>query len=126
MAINVTAAALIRDEIGPDQDFCNNAADFDPTVHLDSLENIYDTQARGNSEILRTALICWRMRRADYVKRGFDASVSGSLLARRQRMLELNRQVYRLELLVDTTQRHVNSQVLSTYEQQVAAGGTEF
>jgi hypothetical protein len=126
MALNVNVVALIRDEIGPDLDFANNAVDFDSSIHFDSLENIYNTVARGNSEILRTALLCWRMRRADYVKRGFDASVSGSLLARRQRMLELNRQVYRLELLVDTTARHVNSPVLSTYEQQVAAGGSEF
>ncbi len=126
MALNVNAVALIRDEIGSDLDFANNTVDFDPTIHLDSLELIYNTVARGNSEILRTALICWRMRKATYVARGFDASVSGALLARRQRMLQLNREVFRLELLVDTTYRHVNQPVDSTYEQQVAAGGSEF
>ena len=117
MALNNEVIKLIRDEIGDDPDFSDDDASYDSTSHLGSLESIYNSTNRGNENILRTALICWRRRRNDYVKRGFDATASGSLMARRQRMRELDRMVKEYELLVDTTARHSNDSVLSDYQQ---------
>ena len=117
MPLSTQIISLIRDEIGNDADFADNAADFDASAgHLDSLENIFTDSERGASAVLRTALICWRMRRNSYVSRGFDVSTQGTLMARRQRMLELDRKVFDLEVLVDTTFRHRQSAVLGNYE----------
>ena len=115
---------LIRDEIGGGADF----GDDNPVVspQLDTLENIYNNVNRGNSNVLRTALICWRRRREAYQARGFDATAGGSLFARRQRMKYLDKKVKEYELLVDTTFRHRQSRALGKFEVDDADGGTEF
>jgi hypothetical protein len=115
---------LIRDEIGVETDFVDQIAD-EGAGELASLEAIYVDDNRGNSDVLRTALICWRLRRNSYVSRGFDATAGGSLMARRQKMLEYDRRVKEYEILVDTTNRHRQSHANSAYEQNLAAGGTE-
>jgi len=127
MALDPTIAALIRDEVGSDPDFVTNNDDLAgaPAHTLDSLENIYTTTQRGNFDVLRTAYICWRLRRANYVKRGWDASTSGSLMSRRQRMKELDKIVKEYEILVDTTHRHAQSAVLSNYQAN-ESGSSEF
>ncbi len=124
MALNVETVALIRDEIGGDSDFSDDDASYDSSTQLGSLESIYNSTTRGNSNILRTALICWRLRRNDYVKRGFDATSAGSLMARRQRMRELDRIVKEYELMIDTTLKSRNASVLSDYQQ--TADDSEF
>jgi len=126
MALNTDTLALIRDEIGGDPDFSDDDASYDSAIQLGSLETIYSSTVRGNLNVLRTALICWRLRRNDYVKRGFDATSAGSLMSRRQRMRELNRQVKEYELLIDTTAKHVNDTINSDYQQDVASAGAEF
>jgi hypothetical protein len=127
MVLAVGIVELIRDEVGPDLDFANNTSEL-IAGQLDSLENIYTNSNRGSTSVLRTALICWRLRRADYVKRGFDASTAGTLMARRQKLREYNRIVKEYELLVDTTAKHVNSTIQSTHQQSeaLAESGAEF
>ena len=128
MALSPNIVELIRDEIGHDPDFSNDSPHDTAAGELDSLENIYTSTNRGKTNVLRTALICWRLRRADYVKRGFDASTAGTLMARRQRLKELNRTVKEYEILVDTTAKHFNSTILSTHQQSeaLAESGAEF
>lgn len=128
MPLSPAIVELIRDEIGPDPDFANDSPHNPVIGQLDSLENIYTNTSRGNVNVLRTALICWRMRRFDYVKRGFDATAGGSLMARRQRMKELNQVVKELEILIDTTFRNANQTMVGTHDQSVllAESGAEF
>ncbi len=115
MALTTSTIALIRDEIGNDTDF----ADADPSVspQLDSLENIYNDANRGNSNILRTALICWRRRLNSLQERSFDIITEGSLLSRSQRIKFLERKILKLEMLVDTTQKGKSGTVVSTAEE---------
>lgn len=115
MALTTSTISLIRDEIGNDTDF----ADADPAVspQLDSLENIYNDAARGNSNILRTALICWRRRLNSLQERSFDIITEGSLLSRSQRIKFLERKILKLETLVDTTQKGENMTIVSTAEE---------
>ena len=127
MALSAAILSLIHDEIGDS----TNAFFSDDTPHtppqLDSLENIYADTARGNLNVLRTALICWRFRRNNYIERGFDATAGGSLMARRQHMKSLEQKVKEYELLVDTTKRHANTSLQSVHVQSEAiAGGAEF
>jgi len=112
MALAVGTIALIRDEIGNDTDF----ADADPagTDQLDSLENIYSDSNRGDSNILRTALICWRRRLFNLQERSFDIITEGSLLSRSQRIKFLERKIMKLEVLVDTTQKGKSMSIIST------------
>lgn len=126
MAIAASIVKLIRDEIGNDPDFTDNISDPPTASTLDSLENIYIDENRGNFNPLRTALICWRLRRSNYVSRGFDVSSSGQLLSRRQRMRELNLRVHELEYLVDQTAHSHNATLLSTHQQSEALSGGEF
>ena len=86
MALSTLAIALIRDEIGPDLDFVNNTADITGAEgELGALEDIYDEPLRGDTNVLKTALICWRMRRASMNARSFDVAKEGNWLARSQR-----------------------------------------
>lgn len=126
MALSPSIVELIRDEIGPDTDFSDDTPHTSP--QFDSLENIYTNANRGNFNVLRTALICWRLRRNDYVKRGFDASTGGTLMARSRRIRELDRIVKEYELLVDTTFKHNTATIESTYQQSqdLADSGAEF
>ncbi len=112
MALTTSTIALIRDEIGNDTDF----ADAIPAVspQLDSLENIYNDANRGNSNILRTALICWRRRLNSLQERSFDIITEGSLLSRSQRIKFMERKIVGLESLVDTTQKGKSAIVVST------------
>lgn len=128
MALSPSIVELIRDEIGPDPDFSDDSPHDTSIGQLDSLENIYGNTNRGNLNVLRTALICWRLRRNDYVKRGFDASTAGTLMARRQRLAELNRIVKEYEILVDTTFKHQTATLKSTHQQSqdLADAGAEF
>lgn len=120
MALNTSIVELIRQEIGDDQDFADDNP-HDPNTQLGNLEDIYNTADQGNGDILRTALIVWRKRRASYVSRGFDVTAAGSLMARRQRMLELDRTVKEYELLVDTTFKQRNQEIQSNYQQNESA-----
>lgn len=124
MVLLNSVVELIRDEIGAGADF----GDDNPKSgnELDTLENIYNNADRGNSDVLRTALICWRRRREAYQARGFDATAGGSLFARRQRMKYLDKKVKEYELLVDTTFKHRQSRAQGKYEVDLADGGTEF
>ena len=112
MALAVGTIALIRDEIGNDTDF----SDADPAIgdQLDSLENIYSDSNRGDSNILRTALICWRRRLNSLQERSFDIITEGSLLSRSQRIKFLERKIMKLEVLVDTTQKGKSMSIIST------------
>lgn len=101
MTLPAVTVALIRDEIGVDPDFADNAPHT--ADQLDSLENIYGDSMRGDGSPLRTALICWRMRLSSLQARSFDITTEGSLLNRQQRIRFLERQVWRLERLVDET-----------------------
>ncbi len=115
MALTTSTIALIRDEIGNDTDF----ADADPAVspQLDSLENIYNDANRGNSNILRTGLICWRRRLNSLQERSFDIITEGSLLSRSQRIKFMERKILKLEVLIDTTQKGKSGTIISTAEE---------
>ena len=115
MALTTSTIALIRDEIGNDTDFADASPHASP--QLDSLENIYNDTARGNSNILRTALICWRRRLNSLQERSFDIITEGSLLSRSQRIKFLERKILKLEMLVDTTQKGKSGTVVSTAEE---------
>lgn len=125
MALAAQIVNLIRDEIGHDEDFVDNTVDLaaNPNAY-GALEDIYTDTERGNTDVLRTALVCWRIRRANYVKRGFDASASGSLMSRRQRMKELDKIVKEYELLIETTHRHKNTMAIPAGLSDTS--GTEF
>ena len=116
MTLNPATATLIRDEIGPDQDFADDSPHAG--TQLGNLEDIYDTAERGGSNVLRSALICWRLRLFNLQERSFDIITEGSLLSRSQRIKFIERKIKNLESLVDTTQRGknmtVNSSVVTT------------
>lgn len=102
MSLSVTILGQIRDEIGEDNDFTDT-----------DLEGIYEDTDRGNSSILRTALIVWKRRQFNLQARSFDASTGGSLLSRSQRIRFLATQISRLESLVDET--HTGSNMDAGY-----------
>lgn len=126
MALAENIIALIRDEIGDDLDFSNNDPHTSP--QLDSLERIYTDEDRGNYNVLRTALICWRRRRNHLQARSWDVATEGSLLTRSQRLKQMDQQIKRYEVLIDTTYRGRN-QLIQTplaMEEDAATGGAEF
>ena len=116
MTLNPAIATLIRDEIGGDADFNNNSPHTGS--QLGNLEDIYNTEARGGSNVLVSALICWRLRLFNLQERSFDIITEGSLLSRSQRIKFIERKIKNLEALVDTTQKGknmtVNSSVVTT------------
>ena len=123
MALSASIIALIRDEIGDTDDFANNIPHTSP--QLDSLENIYTDTNRGNFNVLRTALIVWRRRRNALHARSFDVATEGSLLSRSQRIKQMDQQIKRLEVLVDTTYTSRNALVQTPYQvEEAAAGGS--
>lgn len=99
MALAQTIIDQIRDEIGDDLDVADEA--LGEPAPLGDLETIYTDENRGNSSVLRTALIVWKKRLAKMQSRSFDATAGGRLLARSQRIRFLQRRVKELELLVD-------------------------
>lgn len=121
MALSAQIIALIRDEIGNDADFANNTSEFDSSLHLDSLENIYTDSERGNYSILRTTLIVWRRRLHSLQARSFDVTTEGTLLNRNQRIRFMERKIKHLESLVDITFKGRNMVVQSPYAAEEAA-----
>ncbi len=125
MALNSATISLIRDEIGNDLDFSDNNPSTPP--QLDSLENIHDDANRGNFNVLRTALICWRRRLFNLQERSFDVVTEGALLSRNQRIRFMERKIKNLEALTDTTQKGSNATVLSSVQVEEAVdAGSEF
>ncbi len=106
---------LIRDEIGPDNDFVDNIADEDPAdvEELGSLEDIYLDVNRGQSNVLATALICWRRRLNSQNARGFDVTKEGNWLARSQRTKLLMNRTEHYERLLRDKPKGKNATVLS-------------
>lgn len=127
MALAEGIIALIRDEIGDDADFADNISGF-ASPQLDSLENIYTDTERGNYNVLRTALICWRRRRNHLQARSWDVATEGSLLTRSQRLKQMDQQIKRYEVLVDTTYTGRNQAVRNPVDIEDAAAltNTEF
>lgn len=127
MALAEGIIALIRDEIGDDADFADNISGF-ASPQLDSLENIYTDTERGNYNVLRTALICWRRRRNHLQARSWDVATEGSLLTRSQRLKQMDQQIKRYEVLVDTTYTGRNQVVQNPVDIEDAAAltNTEF
>ena len=117
MALSTLAIALIRDEIGPDLDFVNNTVDLTPGKEgeLAALEDIYDEPLRGDTNVLKTALICWRMRRASMNARSFDIAKEGNWLARSQRAKFLKFQVEHYERLLRDKPKGKNATLLSRF-----------
>jgi hypothetical protein len=114
MALAQEVIDLIRDEIGNDTDFVDNDAELGANPGaLGSLEGIYTSEARGNSNPLVTALIVWRRRMNSLQARSFDVSTDGTLYARNQRVKFIQQKISRLELLVDTTHKGHNMDVVS-------------
>ncbi len=122
MALDQDIVDLIRDEIGPDEDVGDDATSPGP---LGDLETIYTDANRGNSNVLRTALIVWRRRLGAHFNSAFDISASGSLLSRSQKTKYIERNIKRLEILVDTTQKGSNVRLQSEF-QQFDDAGAEF
>lgn len=116
MALDPDIIELIRDEIGLDEDFVDNDVDLPVPLGevLGSLEAIYTSESRGNSNPLITALIVWRRRLNNLQARSFDVSTDGTLYARNQRIKFLQQKISRLELLVDTTHKGANMTVVSS------------
>jgi hypothetical protein len=121
MALSQAIIDRIRDEVGPDQD----VTDATPVGPLGvDLETIFVDRDRGNFSILQTAYLVWKRRLAAIQGRSFDMTAGGSLMARSQRMRMIRVEMFRLELLVDFTQKGINENVLSKFEQEET--GTEF
>lgn len=125
----------IRTEIGRDDDFSNNiphdstpvtADNPEAAAQLDSLESIYINVDRGNFSILVTALICWKLRLASMVYSSFDMTSGGSSMIRSQRIRFIERQILKLELLVDKTAAGSNDEIVTTYQQFGELEGAEF
>ena len=116
MTLDPLTVDLIRDEIGNDADFADNTVDFAPP-QLDSLEKIFDDPNRGGSNVLITALICWRRRLNSLQERSFDIITEGSLMSRSQRIKFLERRILNLATLVDTTQKGKNMSTISSAEE---------
>ncbi len=112
MVLNPAIATLIRDEIGPDTDFADDTPHL--AAQLGNLEDIYNTAERGGSNVLRSALICWRLRLFNLQERSFDIITEGALLSRSQRIKFIERKIKNLEALVDTTQKGKNMTIKSS------------
>jgi hypothetical protein len=116
MALSTEIISLLRDEVGDDTDFVDNIVDFDANQHVDSLENIYTDTDRGNFTILGTAVIVWRRRYANHVRRAFDVSKEGNWYARSQQTRYLAGQVARYEALVGQGRTSRNQTITSEAE----------
>ncbi len=115
MALAIGILKLIRDEIGPDNDFVDNINQENPAdvEELGSLEDIYLDVNRGQSNVLATALICWRRRLGSMNARGFDVTKEGNWLARSQRTKLLMNRVEHYERLLRDKPKGKNAVVLS-------------
>ena len=125
MSLSASIANQIRDEVGSDTDFVDNQDD--ETAGVTSLERIFLDENRGNSDILRTALIVWRRRLGDLQARSFDLTTEGSLLSRSQRVRFIERRIKELENLIDTTLKGRNASVIgSLSDLSTGTAGGEF
>ena len=124
MALATTIINQIRDEIGQDLDVTDEA--LAEPAPLGDLETIYDDENRGDSSVLRTALIVWKGRLAAMQSRSFDATAGGRLLARSQRIRYLQRRVKELELLVDYTLVGINQSLVTAVSVAEDAASSEF
>ena len=124
MALATTIINQIRDEIGQDLDVTDEA--LAEPAPLGDLETIYDDENRGNSSVLRTALIVWKGRLASMQSRSFDATAGGRLLARSQRIRYSQRRVKELELLVDYTLVGINQSLVTAVSVAEDAASSEF
>ena len=124
MALDPTIIDLIRDEIGDKQDFVDDIVD-EVGGARNSLERIYLDTNRGNFSVLRTALLVYRKRRADYEDSGFDVTDAGILAVRSQKMREFNKRIKELEFLVDDTAKADSAAMLSKYQAETGSD-TEF
>lgn len=112
MVLSVSQIELIRDEIGPDLDFANNTSEV-IAGQLGSLEAIYTDPLRGNENVLKTALICWRNRLASMNARSFDITKEGNWLARSQRTKFIMNRVEHYERLLRDKPKGKNATLLS-------------
>ena len=124
MALATTIVNQIRDEIGQDLDVSDAPINEPPP--LGDLETIYNDENRGNSSVLRTALIVWKGRLASMQARSFDATAGGRLLARSQRIRFLQRRVKELELLVDYSLVGINQSLVTAVSIAEDAASSEF
>ena len=124
MALATTIINQIRDEIGQDLDVTDEV--LAEPAPLGDLETIYDDTNRGNSSVLRTALIVWKRRLAAMQARSFDATAGGRLLARSQRIRFLQRRVKELELLVDYSLVGINQSLVTAVSVAEDAASSEF
>ncbi len=114
MALAIGIVKLIRDEIGEDLDFVDNInQETNDVEELGSLEDIYLDVNRGQSNVLATALICWRRRLASQNARGFDVTKEGNWLARSQRTKLLQNRTEHYERLLRDKPKGKNATVLS-------------
>lgn len=114
MALDPAIVKLIRDEIGPDLDWVDDIADeTGGPEELGSLEDVYTDPNRGDSNVLKTALICWRKRLGQQNARGFDVTKEGNWLARSQRVKFLLNRVEHYERLLRDKPKGKNATVLS-------------
>jgi hypothetical protein len=84
------------------------------------LEEIYDDEYRGDSNILKTAWCVWKRRLADLQARSFDVTTGGALLSRSQRVKFIAARIAEIEfsLGVEGMARSAarNDEVISNYQ----------
>ena len=117
MALAIAVIDLVRDEIGPDLDWVNNTDELDPAdpEELGALEDVYNDNNRGDSNVLKTSLICWRRRLAFQNARGFDVTKEGNWMARSQRTKFLQNRVEHYERLLRDKPKGKNATLLSKF-----------
>ena len=114
MALDADVLRRLRQELGSSTEA---GVDDDAT-----LETVFNDE--GESSILVTALVVWRHRLGNLTNRSFDVSTEGSLLSRSQRIRFIERKIFRLENLVETTLKGTNMALQTPAEQEEAAVST--
>lgn len=112
MALAATIINQIRDEVGAET---KTGIDDDAVIEV-----IYNDVNRGNLSVLVTSLIVWKNRKGEFQARSFDVTVEGAYMLRNQRLKMFDREIARLEDLVDDTAKGKNEHVQSTIEQEEA------
>ena len=114
MALSATVVNQIRDEVG---DTYETGVDDDTT-----LETIYDDSNRGNSSVLKTALIVWKNRLANAYPRSFDVTTAGLHASRSQTIKFMKERIAKLEFALsaeddDAASKVKLAEINSNYEQ---------
>jgi hypothetical protein len=112
MALSDDTVYLIREHIGNDDDFANEAPHQSP--QFNSLEYLWGVFA----DVERVALYCWRMRLGSHQNRAFDVAQEGNWLARSQKSKFLKTQVARYE-------RRVGGSGAQAVNQEIASGAQD-